>query len=61
MQSAFDYFVAKYLGYDVRMYDSSFFEWSNEDLPAEKSKFQLTPYFVILSGGRKPEVEGPCL
>lgn len=38
MQSSFDYFVAKYLGYDVRMYDSSFFEWSIEDLPAEVSK-----------------------
>ena len=38
MQSSFDYFVAKYLGYDVRMYGPSFFEWSNEDLPAEVSK-----------------------
>ena len=37
MQSSFDYFVAKYLGYDVRMYDASFYEWSREDLPVEKS------------------------
>ena len=37
MQSSFDYFVAKYLGYDVRMYDSSFYEWSRKNLPAEKS------------------------
>ena len=35
MQSSFDYFVAKYLGYDPSMYDASFFEWSKKDLPAE--------------------------
>ena len=38
MQSSFDYFAAKYLGYDARMYDASFFEWSAEDLPSEVSK-----------------------
>lgn len=37
MQSSVDYFVAKYLGLPARMYDGSFFEWSQEDLPAEKS------------------------
>ena len=37
MQSSFDYFVAKYLGYDPSMYDASFFEWSKKDLPAETS------------------------
>jgi thiosulfate/3-mercaptopyruvate sulfurtransferase len=37
MQSSFDYFVAKYLGYDPSMYDASFFEWSKKDLPAEIS------------------------
>jgi thiosulfate/3-mercaptopyruvate sulfurtransferase len=37
MQSSFDYFVAKYLGYPTRMYDGSFFEWSRKDLPVEKS------------------------
>lgn len=37
MQSSFDYFVAKYLGYDPIMYDASFFEWSKKDLPAEAS------------------------
>jgi thiosulfate/3-mercaptopyruvate sulfurtransferase len=36
VQSSFDYFVAKYLGYDPSMYDASFFEWSKKDLPAEK-------------------------
>ncbi len=36
MQSSFDYFVAKYLGYNPSMYDASFFEWSKKDLPAEK-------------------------
>jgi thiosulfate/3-mercaptopyruvate sulfurtransferase len=36
MQSSFDYFVAKYLGYDPSMYDASFFEWSKKDLPVEK-------------------------
>jgi thiosulfate/3-mercaptopyruvate sulfurtransferase len=35
MQSSFDYFVAKYLGYDAQMYDGSFFEWSKKDLPVE--------------------------
>jgi thiosulfate/3-mercaptopyruvate sulfurtransferase len=37
MQSSFDYFVAKYLGYDPSMYDASFFEWSKKDLPTETS------------------------
>ncbi|HEX4605292.1 MAG TPA: sulfurtransferase [Candidatus Angelobacter sp.] len=37
MQSSFDYFVAKYLGYDPSMYDASFYEWSQKDLPAETS------------------------
>jgi thiosulfate/3-mercaptopyruvate sulfurtransferase len=37
MQASFDYFVAKYLGYDPSMYDASFFEWSKSDLPAETS------------------------
>jgi thiosulfate/3-mercaptopyruvate sulfurtransferase len=36
MQSSFDYFVAKYLGYDPSMYDASFFEWSLKNLPVEK-------------------------
>ena len=40
MQSSFDYFVAKYLGYDPSMYDASFFEWSKKDLPAETSPKQ---------------------
>jgi len=40
MQSSFDYFVAKYLGYDPSMYDASFFEWSEKDLPAETSAKQ---------------------
>src|SRR5262249_31700601 len=35
MQSSFDYFVAKYLGYEASMYDASFYEWSRKDLPAE--------------------------
>lgn len=37
MQSSFTYFIAKYLGYRVSMYDASFFEWSLDDLPAELS------------------------
>jgi thiosulfate/3-mercaptopyruvate sulfurtransferase len=40
MQSSFDYFVAKYLGYDPSMYDASFFEWSKNDLPVETSAKQ---------------------
>jgi thiosulfate/3-mercaptopyruvate sulfurtransferase len=40
MQSSFDYFVAKYLGYDPSMYDASFFEWSKKDLPIETSPKQ---------------------
>jgi len=38
VQSSFDYFVAKYLGYAVSMYDASFFDWAREDRPIEKSK-----------------------
>ncbi len=37
MQSSFDYFVAKYLGYEPSMYDASFYEWSQKNLPAETS------------------------
>jgi thiosulfate/3-mercaptopyruvate sulfurtransferase len=37
MQSSFDYFVAKYLGYEPSMYDASFYEWSQKGLPAETS------------------------
>jgi thiosulfate/3-mercaptopyruvate sulfurtransferase len=37
MQSSFNYFVAKYLGYEPSMYDASFFEWSKNNLPAETS------------------------
>jgi thiosulfate/3-mercaptopyruvate sulfurtransferase len=37
MQSSFDYFVAKYLGYQPSMYDASFYEWSKQNLPAEIS------------------------
>ena len=37
MQSSFDYFIAKYLGYEPSMYDASFYEWSKKDLPAEIS------------------------
>ena len=36
MQSSFSYFVAKYLGYDAKMYDASFYEWSRLELPVEK-------------------------
>jgi thiosulfate/3-mercaptopyruvate sulfurtransferase len=37
MQSSFDYFVAKYLGYAPSMYDASFYEWSKKGLAAEAS------------------------
>jgi thiosulfate/3-mercaptopyruvate sulfurtransferase len=37
LQSSFDYFVAKYLGYEPSMYDASFYEWSQKNLPAETS------------------------
>jgi thiosulfate/3-mercaptopyruvate sulfurtransferase len=35
MQSSFDYFVLKYLGYNPRMYGGSFYEWSRSSLPVE--------------------------
>ncbi len=35
VQSSHAYFTAKYLGYDVRMYDGSFLEWSRTDAPVE--------------------------
>jgi thiosulfate/3-mercaptopyruvate sulfurtransferase len=28
VQASFTYFVARYLGYDARLYDGSFSEWS---------------------------------
>jgi thiosulfate/3-mercaptopyruvate sulfurtransferase len=38
MLASFDYFVAKYLGYNPSLYDASFYEWSREDLPVETAK-----------------------
>ena len=38
-QATLLYFVARYLGYDARVYDGSFEDWSNRsELPVEKSK-----------------------
>lgn len=37
MQSSLDYFIAKYLGYSVRMYVGSFYEWSHSDRAVETS------------------------
>ena len=31
VQASHTYFVAKYLGYNVAMYDGSFLEWSNTE------------------------------
>ena len=37
MQASFAYFVARYLGYETRMYDGSFMDWSQrEELPVER-------------------------
>lgn len=37
MQASQSYFTLKYLGYDTRMYDGSFSEWSNvKDAPVQK-------------------------
>lgn len=36
MQSGFLYAVARHLGYSVRLYDGSFFEWSRTDYPVER-------------------------
>jgi thiosulfate/3-mercaptopyruvate sulfurtransferase len=36
VQSSYDYFVAKYLGYETGMYDGSFYEWSHKGLPVAK-------------------------
>ena len=35
MQSSFDYFVAKYLGYKPLMYSGSFLDWTKKGLPVE--------------------------
>jgi thiosulfate/3-mercaptopyruvate sulfurtransferase len=40
MQSSFDYFVLKYLGYNPRMYGGSFYEWSRSPLPVESEPHQ---------------------
>lgn len=39
MQSSFAYFVSRYLGYETRLYDGSFMDWSRRDeLPVERSE-----------------------
>lgn len=35
MQASFLYFVARHLGYDVRMYDGSYADWTARGLPVE--------------------------
>lgn len=35
-QSSFLYAVARHLGYDVRLYDGSFIDWSRTDYPVER-------------------------
>ena len=37
MQSSFDYFVAKYLGYRTRMYVGSFYEWTRKPRNVESN------------------------
>ena len=37
MQSSFDYFVAKYLGYSARMYVGSFYEWTRTPRSVQSS------------------------
>ncbi|MBV9146275.1 MAG: hypothetical protein JO065_10185, partial [Acidobacteria bacterium] len=39
MQSSFDYFVAKYLGYRVQMYVGSFYEWTKSSHGGQTSAF----------------------
>lgn len=39
-QGSLLYFVARSLGYDARLYDGSFTEWSKADLPVEKTPKQ---------------------
>jgi thiosulfate/3-mercaptopyruvate sulfurtransferase len=37
VQASFAYFVSRYLGYETRMYDGSFMDWSpREELPVER-------------------------
>jgi thiosulfate/3-mercaptopyruvate sulfurtransferase len=38
VQASWDYFVARYLGYDTRMYDGSYLDWSRRgaDFPVER-------------------------
>ncbi|HYH80957.1 MAG TPA: sulfurtransferase [Longimicrobium sp.] len=39
VQASWDYFVARYLGYDTRMYDGSYLDWSRRgpDFPVERT------------------------
>ena len=38
IQSSFDYFVAKYLGYKAQMYSGSFLDWTKRGLPVERQQ-----------------------
>ena len=35
-QASFLYTVARHLGYDVRLYDGSFIDWSRTEFPVER-------------------------
>lgn len=42
-QASLVYFLAKYLGYDAAMYDGSFTEWTQKELPVERSVSKPAP------------------
>lgn len=58
VRSAMAYFVFRYLGYKVRNYDGSWWDWSQSSFPIEVWRKSSTPNQKIVTGDEKLALRG---
>lgn len=58
VRSAMAYFVFRYLGYKVRNYDGSWWDWSQSSFPVELMKKSSNPNQKIVAGDEKLALRG---